>query len=151
RSTNTKGELTQNGRVILDRIARELRQAPGVVTPLPATNNDPETIPDEIIFQDGHDSSQVQYIRYYLDGTDVKRQILGYILPGAVEPYIYQYQSAVDQYGQPAVPLTLEDKLAGENFSDLEFWGDRLININLYLSKDSQTETINTSIFGRNL
>lgn len=151
RSANNKAELSQNGRVLLDRLARELRQTPDLVTPLPSTNNEPEILPNEIIFQDGHDSSQVTYIRYYLDGAEAKRQIIGYILEGAVEPYVYQYQSAVDQFGQPAIPLILEDKLAAENLSDMEFWGGPLVNINLYLSRGSQTGIINTSIFGRNL
>lgn len=151
RSANFKAELSQNSRVLLDRIARELRQTADLATDLPLTDNDPETLPDEIIFQDGHDSSQVTYIRYYLEGTDVKRQVLGYVLTGDTEPYVYQYHDAVDQFGQPAEPLTLEDKLVAENLSDMEFWGSQMININLYLSQGSQTQTIKTSVFGRNL
>jgi len=39
-------EITQNGRVILERMTREIRQAKEIVTELPEEN--------EIIFQDGH-------------------------------------------------------------------------------------------------
>lgn len=44
-------EVTQNGRVILERLSREIRQAKEIVTELPQDRTDP---PDEIKFQDGH-------------------------------------------------------------------------------------------------
>lgn len=44
-------EFTQNGRVILERLSREIRQAKEIVTELPQDRTDP---PDEIQFQDGH-------------------------------------------------------------------------------------------------
>lgn len=44
-------ELTQNGRVILERISREIRQAKEIATELPQDRTDP---PDEIKFHDGH-------------------------------------------------------------------------------------------------
>ncbi len=49
----TMAELTQNGRVILERIARELRQAEAIVTVLPQTDQGAGN-PVEIEFQDGH-------------------------------------------------------------------------------------------------
>ncbi len=48
-------EIIQNGRVILERISRELRQAKYIVTLLPEISDDPEFPPPaEILFQDGH-------------------------------------------------------------------------------------------------
>ncbi len=44
-------EITQNGRVILERMTREIRQAKEIVTELPEERIDPS---NEIIFQDGH-------------------------------------------------------------------------------------------------
>lgn len=44
-------EITQNGRVILGRMTREIRQAKEIVTELPEERISP---PNEIIFQDGH-------------------------------------------------------------------------------------------------
>jgi len=44
-------EITQNGRVILERMDREIRQAKEIVTDLPG---DETGSPSEIIFQDGH-------------------------------------------------------------------------------------------------
>ena len=44
-------ELTQNGRVILERLTREIRQAKVVVPPFPETE---DTATSTILFQDGH-------------------------------------------------------------------------------------------------
>ena len=44
-------EITQNGRVVLERISREIRQAKEIVTELPEERID---APNEIKFQDGH-------------------------------------------------------------------------------------------------
>lgn len=46
-------EITQNGRVVLERITREVRQAEEIVTPLPQIDQG-ESNPSEIEFQDGH-------------------------------------------------------------------------------------------------
>ena len=38
---DSKAEISQNGRVIIDRLARELRQTPDIITALPADNSNP--------------------------------------------------------------------------------------------------------------
>ncbi|MFA5029255.1 MAG: prepilin-type N-terminal cleavage/methylation domain-containing protein [Patescibacteria group bacterium] len=146
---DTKAEITQNGRVILDRLIREIRQTPEIVTEIPETNGDPDSLPEEIMFQDGHDTSNISYIRYYLENSDIKRQSIVYSFPE--DPDIYVYWHATSQSGQAPEMNILEDKIIGEYVSDIEFWGDKLINVNLYLSKDNQSEIIFTSVYGRNL
>ena len=48
-------EILQNGRVTLERMSRELRQAKYIITLLPETSDDLESPPPaEILFQDGH-------------------------------------------------------------------------------------------------
>lgn len=147
--TDTRAEITQNGRVITDRMIRELRQAQSIVTPLPIDNSNPALTPSEIKFLDGHDASQISYIRYYLDNQDIKREYSRYYFPDDPTTYVYIYNT--DQYGNSPVPQIVEDRVVGEHASDLEFYGNGLININLYLIKNSETITINTSIYGRNL
>ena len=45
-------ELTQNNRVFLDRLSRELRQSVNIITTLPPTDSDPLNPPaDQIIFE----------------------------------------------------------------------------------------------------
>lgn len=147
--TDTRAEITQNGRVITDRLIRELRQAQIVTTTLPADNSNPTLVPSEIKFQDGHNSSIIAYIRYYLDGQNIKREYSYYYFPSDPSTHVYIY--ALDQYGVAPLQTITEDKIIGEHVSDLDFWGDGLININLYLIKNTETITLSTSIYGRNL
>lgn len=78
REGETMNEITQNGRVILGRLTREIRQAREIV---------PDTPSDEIIFQDGHlpevseediaqgggvDGEGVSYITLALTASDEK-------------------------------------------------------------------------------
>ena len=149
KKTDTRAEITQNGRVMLDRIIRELRQAQRLITVLPPDNSNPAAWPSEIEFENGHDVSTITYIRYYLNGADISREISRYYFIEAPTTYVHFYDT--NQYGDSPVKGIVEDKIVGEHVSDLEFWGNNLININLYLIKNSETITISTSIYGRNL
>jgi len=149
--TDSKAEITQNGRVILDRMVREIRQTPDIATELPPDTSNPNSLPDELMFQDGHDISQIRYIRYYLDGTDIKRQIIVYYFPQAPDNYVHYYDTDSEPPHNPPQLSVLEEKVVGEYVNDIEFWGDRLVSINIYLQKNNQTEIINTSVYGRNL
>lgn len=146
----SQGELTQNIRVSLDRISRELRQSEDIVTVLPETNNDPENPPpNEIFFQDGHDISQVTYLRYYLNVTDLMRSHIAYYFDD--EPNIYVVWNSVDEFGDSPEELILEDRIVGEYFNNLEFWGsDGLVHIFINLIKSQNSLNIDTSIFSRN-
>ncbi len=149
---DSKAEIGQNGRVILDRLARELRQTPEIITTLPADNSNPGLTPNEIMFQDGHDISRITYIRYYLSGANLNRQLLVYYFPSA--PTAYVPWNAVDPappHGPPQMSI-LEDRLIGEYVSDIEFWGnEKPVYINLNLHKNKDGVILNTSIYGRNL
>lgn len=147
--TDTRAEITQNGRVIVDRIIRELRQAQSITTVLPADNSDPNNLPSEIKFIDGHNTSQIYYIRYYLDGSDIKREYSRYYFASEPTNYVHDYDT--DQFGNSPIQEITEDKVVGEHASDIEFWGNSLVTINLSLIKNSETIIINTSIYGRNL
>jgi len=147
--TDTRAEIIQNGRVITDRIIRELRQSQSLVTALPDDNSNPATIPSEIIFQDGHDTTDIYYIKYYLLGTDIMRNYMVYYFASDPDTYVYSYDT--DQYGNEPLSRVLDTRVIGEYVTDLEFWGNGLVNINLYLNKNSETINISTSIYGRNL
>ncbi len=143
-------ELTQNARVSLDRLSREIRQSVSVITILPATDTDPLNPPtNQIFFQDGHNISQITYLRYYLNGTDLMRQKKVYYF--SEEPDTYVTYNSIDQYGQPAQELILEDQVVGQYFNDLKFWGvNGLINISIGLSKSQNFFNIKTSVYSRN-
>lgn len=150
-TTDSKAEITQNGRVILDRLIREIRQTPHIITALPANASDPDALPSEIMFQDGHNTTEIKYIRYYLSGTNINRQSIVYYFPSAPTYYVHSYDTDKDPPHNPPIQQILEDKVIGEFADDIEFWGGQLLNINLYLSKNSQSTIINTAVYGRNL
>ncbi len=143
-------ELTQNNRVFLDRLSRELRQSVDIITNLPPTEDDPANPPaDQIIFQDGHNISQITYIRYYINNTDLMREHSAYYFD--IDPSTYVAYNSLDQNNQPAQVIILEDRIIGEYFDQIKFWGlNGLVNIYLKLIKNTNTFEIRTSAFGRN-
>ena len=149
RSTDAKAEISQNGRVILDRIVREIRQSQRIITVLPTVAGD--SAPDEVTFQDGHDMSEIKYLRYYMDSSHhLNRQVIAYYF--AAYPDIYVNIDATEETTHnPPTQIILEDRLIGEYVDDIEFYGNRLININLYLSKNGESAIMSTAVFGRNL
>ena len=148
RKSNLKSELTQNARITLDLMAREIRQAQDIVTILPENDLNAQTIAHEIEFEDGHITSQIQYIRYYLDNSNLQRQIIVYYFD--TDPDTHVYWDDIDAFGSPEM-LVLEEKTIGENFSNINFYGTDNINIELTLEKQTEQIQINTLINPRNI
>jgi len=148
-STDAKAEISQNGRVIIDRLVREIRQSQRIITIMPSVADD--SAPNEIKFQDGHDLTQIKYIRYYQDSDhNLNRQIIAYYFPAFPAVYV-NIDATEETTHNPPTEIILEDRLIGEFVDDIEFYGNRLININLYLSKNGEQAIISTAVFGRNL
>ena len=147
---SNRGELIQNARVSLDRMTRELRQSVNIVTVLPLTEDEEGNPPaNEIFFQDGHDISQINYLRYYLDGSDLKRSKIIYYFDS--EPEVYVTYDSVDQLGDLPEELIIEDRIVGEYFDLLEYWGGGgLIYISEEFLKGLEEFNIRTSVFSRN-
>lgn len=145
-------ELTQNARVSLDRLSRELRQSATIVTTLPPTDTDPANPPaNQIFFQDGHDISRITYLRYYLDNGNLMREHKAYYFDA--DPNVYVFYNSVDAGGSPPRNTTLdgEPRVVGEYYDDLKFWGaNGLINIYLSLIKNQHNLDMTTAVFSRN-
>ena len=146
-------ELTQNARVSLDRLSRELRQATDIMTGLPET--DQETgfpPPAEILFRDGHDISKITYIKYYLENNNLMRRHTAYYF--GTDRSIYVPYGSLDIYGDPASELNLEvegPRIIGEYFNVLRFWGaNKLINISMELAKNQNKLNAETKIYTKN-
>ncbi len=148
RKTSTQGELLQNGRIVLDTIARELRQAQEIVTVLPEDTSDPELVPMEIEFEDGHVTSQIQYIRYYLNGMDLYRQVKVYYFES--DPTTYVRWNDTDPFGSPEA-TTLEDRQLAEYFTSLHFYGADVITTEVELENKNETIELITTIDPRNI
>lgn len=140
-------ELLQNGRIITDLMTREIRQADALVTTLPADNSDPASVAHELQFQDGHTRSQIQYIRYYVNGVELRRQIIVYYFDSA--PTTYVAYNDTDAFGSPH-QLVLEEKIIGEYITGLDFYGDNAITIDITLDKTDQEVQLQTVILPRN-
>ena len=140
-----QGELIQNARVCLDRLSRELRQSDYLVTDISSTS----TPANEIFFQNGHDSSDINYIRYYLDGTDLRRERSVYFFSS--DPAVYVYYNSVNAFGNPPTPQVLRDEVIGEYFNQIAFYGEQgLVNIDFNLAKQKNDLTISTKAYIRN-
>jgi len=226
RESETAIEITQNGRVILDRMAREIRQAKAIAMEMPEEQAEAA---NEIIFQDGHlvpafTEGQVQgagvktivlelsasdkngyyknmfimavnpangetqtkkivnydgetrtaqleeewqtlpvgwdyqidssyyYVRYYRNDQDeVWKQVFAYCFTGAGENCIHPLVFVAWNSASSKQEIILEEKIVGQYASEMEFWGRRLINVLLVLSKNGKTLNFETSIAGRNL
>jgi prepilin-type N-terminal cleavage/methylation domain-containing protein len=150
--TSDKVEITQNARVLLDRISREIRQATEIVTDLPPVNNDPDNLPkSEIMFEDGHVAIN-RYITYRLEGSQVKRIItafyFGASLPDSSE---WVVQSARDEMNEPPNSAVISNNVIAEQVHSIQIWGDSLINIDLTVGSNDLQEQFSTAVFARNL
>lgn len=146
---DVKLELLQNGRIVLDRLTRELRQTQEIVTQLPATKIEigfPP--PNEIQFQDGHGLENIQYLKYLLIDHSLIHQRIIYYFPE--EPDNYVYWNAKDEFGNPPISNTLENKVIAEYINNLAFYGNSLINVEIWLAKNNVTEHLYSGVWGRN-
>ncbi|MDO8260497.1 MAG: hypothetical protein Q7T50_03320, partial [Candidatus Magasanikbacteria bacterium] len=93
--------------------------------------------------------SHTTYIRYYLSGTDLMRANIAYYF--AADPSVYVRWDSLDASLNPADTVVLENRIIGEFFNRLEFWGDdNLINISCGLGKDASELNIDTRVYSRN-
>lgn len=161
-------EITQNGRVILERMTREIRQAKRMVTGLAGGTT------SSIEFEDGHTpipspyqelGSEHYYIRYYLETTtkEVKRQYRVYCFDDCNDACQYpfdgcdvcnsyhSYDATRETDPTTTHPCVLGDKIIGEYVAGLEFWGLPVINASTTLEKNNKRVHLKTQVFGRNL
>lgn len=159
-----RAEILQNGRVVLERLVREIRQTQEVITALPQTPDNPDNPPaGEIEFQDGHLpspyaylASDYYYIRYFIASStrEIHRQYRVYCFDecGSCADF-FRWSDNKMEDGEPVFvhPCILEDKVVGEYANAFSFWGAGVVNISLTLQKLNELLDFQTSVFGRNL
>jgi len=131
-------ELTQNARIALERMTREVRQTGEILT----------TAPTEIKFQDGHIPSQIQYLTYYLSGTDLHRKLSYY--------YCSNDSLTKVKWSTPCAPYTLQEEIDSDNvkaekITSLQFVGTPVITINLTVSDGNISYQFETKTLARNI
>lgn len=143
-------ELAQNGRVVLDRLSRELRQAKVIATPLPVDKNQNGFAPaDSILFENGHNATTTQYLRYQLQDNKIHRQVITYTF--APNPDVTVRYNDVDQFGAGPQENILEDRVIGEYVDKIIFYGASVVTIELDLQKNSYYYHLLTSVWSRNI
>ncbi len=147
REGETSAEITQNGRVIVERISREIRQAKEIVGDFPEERASAQ---EEIIFEDGHIETPYHYIYYFKSGSEIKREVLGYYFSDDPEQNLIPWD-AIPSVGQTLQTKTLEEtRTIGEWVLGLELWGSKVINIALTLQKKDKVFNLESKIFSRN-
>lgn len=219
------GEVIQNGRVILERLTRELRQADEIVTSLGDTEDQAK---NEIEFDEGHlsrikETAQAQggsqnkiilassassiddyykgafvkilsgdgageikeileyngttkealikgtwndiptsnsvylidtsylYIRYFLEGDKVKRQVKIYFFKNSPDVFVPWNATSDNPENNPLQSQVIDEEVIGEYVQELKFWKKPMINISLKVKKGEKTINWFTKVFGRNL
>ncbi len=141
-------ELSQNGRVILERLTREIRQARKMVTPLAPSE---AMATSAIMFEDGHVPERYRYIRYFQKINLVKREVIGFYFSGDPAKTLVSWD-ARPPAGQTLIKRILEPaQIIGEYVASLRFWSPRIINITLTMRKRDKALELRTKVLGRNL
>jgi len=142
-------ELTQNARVVLERMTREIRQAREVVTDLPSSA---EEALNHIEFEDGHGSDRYYYIRYFQADNELKREMVAYYFSG--DDTVFVPRNAIPPPGESLEEALIEEaRTIGEFVKELKVWSPetKIINIFINLEKGGKELDFSTSVSGRNL
>jgi type II secretory pathway component PulJ len=149
KQNNVTLELAQNGRVVLDRLSRELRQAKVIATPLPDNKNqDGFTPPNFLLFENGHEATTTHYLRYQLQDHQIHRQIINYTF--APDPEVAVHYNDSDQFGEGPQENILEDRVIADYIDQIIFYGSDVVTIEIDLKKDNYFYRLLTSVWGRN-
>jgi len=147
RESETSAEITQNGRVILERMNREIHQAKEIVGDFPEEKGSAE---DEITFEDGHIVDSYHYIHYFKTDKTIEREVIGYYFSGDAGQNLVPW-NAIPPVGQTLLSKNLEGaKTIGEWVEGLNIWGSKIINIALTLKKQNKNFYLETKVLGRN-
>lgn len=150
RINTNQEELVQNARISLERISRDLRQTNKIVTSLPPNNSDPFNPPStRIKFHDGHYTTKIRYITYYLLGTNLQRQVSHYAFSSSPTSWV-TYDSK-DSFDSPPVETIDEDLVKADKIDSLLFYGNNVVNIDISATDGNSSFKFETQVLGRNL
>lgn len=141
----SKTEVGQNGRIAMDRMVREIRQARYMVSNLPP---DQSGAPSEITFQDGH-TDTIQYIRYYLADTQLKRDLIQYFF--ASDPNTPVDMNSHDGQGNSPSPSVKDTQVVAEYVTSLQFYGSGSVTVVFSAKYRDKTVDLLTNVAGRNI
>ena len=144
-------EVNQNGRVVLERMVREIRQARELVSELPETAGSeiPDSLPSLIEFEDGHKTESYWYVSYFKQGDEMMREEKRYYFPSNPEEFLPWNASSSEE--DLVFTIVKGPEIIGEYLSDVRFWYTGCVNIFLSLEKNDKKTDLKSKVFGRNL
>ncbi len=141
-------EITQNGRVILERATREIRQAREIVGEEFVEEESEAT--SEIMFEDGHIVEPYHYIHYFQKDNFFEREVIGFYFSDDTEQTLVSWDS-VPLAGQEIETKTLEaSQKIGEYVAGIKFFGAKIVHIVLTLEKKDKILEFRTKVLCRN-
>ena len=145
----SQADLSQNARVALDRLSRELRQTPQIVTALPSSPTDVSVPqPSAIEFQDGH-TNDLAYYSYYLSGTTLNEDVVQYTF--ASSPTTRVLSTATDTSGNPPQRSVISTNIIAEGVSLMNLYESAdTISLSLTTTDGTQQYHVETSVGLRN-
>ena len=136
-------ELTQNARIALERTSREIRQTKEIIA-------SPSSA--EIIFQDGHNTTPIQYIDYYQSGTDLNRRLNHYYFD--LTPDVWEEETATSPNG-PLQKYEGTPQIVAQEIQKVEFTRDPLnqsiVTIYIEVTNGAKTYQFETKTTARNI
>ncbi len=148
RRKSLSAELVQNGRVAIDRMSREIRQTSEIAVELPEEEID--DLPTEILFRNGHDAEEINYVKYYMSNGNLNREERFYYFESDPEK-THVVCGAIGEGGELPVWGVVKDQVIAENISDLGFFGGHLVHMKLMLSKLDLNLYLATAVLGRGI
>ena len=154
KKSSANAELTQNARIALERMSREIRQAQEIVTVMPQT---PTPAASEIKFQDGHNimaspapSCSIQYLSYSLSGSDLHRILYHYSF--GADPTCVKYNALDDSQPPQSPTIHIDsDEVKAQQLSGLEFYGtQKTVTIHFSVTDGQSTYQFETKVTARN-
>ena len=150
----SRSGLNQNGRVALDRMTRELRLTPQLLTVFPTGPADPLPQPNGIEFQDGYqattDQEYLTYHRYYLNGSTLQLDIKRYVFSS--QPTVRVDATSYDSYGNPPVAQIISTQSIALGVKSLVFYGYKPLQVLLTTADNfNQSYPLRSQITERNL
>lgn len=150
-SDQNNADISQNARIAVDKIARDLRQAREVVTVLPSSPTDITTAqPGQILFEDGHpattDSTYLTYRNYYVTAAGVLNLDVDYY-------YVSPDTTTRVHWTTPSATLAVISTVAiAEHVGTLSFYNNAgaIMMVIKTTDSNSQNYTLQTTIVKRN-
>ncbi len=137
-------EITQDARIVLNRMKREIRQSPVIISNIPEERENGIEI---IEFENGfveEGNPEPQYIRYQKNNQTIQRLIYYFTDPDDQETIVdYSFPNAVEQVENT--------EIVAENITNLKIYSDNnLIKLFLRLEKQNENLELLTGVYPRN-